>query len=417
MRLIPILLATFALAGALTGAESRTVPEELARALDAARQAGDAAAAIKALESYHGPAHPLLSLALGHAYAHLDRLEAAEKAYRQALEMDPLLHEAGLGLAGLAARREDWPTALKFLAAHCDANADDRTLLLYAQAAWRTSDARLATVLTQQGLARFPDQPGFRRLDLALLIQTHRWAEAASAARSALAATPRQAELWRQLAYCEQEAGHGETAVAALEAAWLVDQDPATRRRLAETQLALGQATAALPHFRALVGEPVRPEAAADAGLMAIAARAAADGGEPALARAWLAAVPPASRDRGVCLLAARLALLSGDDQGAEAALQPLLGQGEADPAVLRWAGSLAEKRGDAARAEALYRQAAEGDGAQAQLATLNLAHLFHRNGRSEEALKLLAVHLDHHPDDTQARALWEVLRSRKQPE
>ena len=209
--------------------------------------------------------------------------------------MDPLLHEAGLGLAGLAARREDWPTALKFLAAHCDANADDRTLLLYAQAAWRTSDARLATVLTQQGLARFPDQPGFRRLDLALLIQTHRWAEAASAARSALAATPRQAELWRQLAYCEQEAGHGETAVAALEAAWLVDQDPATRRRLAETQLALGQATAALPHFRALVGEPVRPEAAADAGLMAIAARAAADGGEPALARAWLAAVPPAS--------------------------------------------------------------------------------------------------------------------------
>lgn len=415
MRFIPVILAAWFLAGAVAGAETRAVPAELAKTLDAARQAGDAAGALQALAGYRGPAHPLLSLALGHAYARNDQPEAAEQAYRQALALDPLLHEAGLGLAGLAARREDWPAAVKLLAAHCDANADERALLLYAQAAWRTGDARLATVLTQQGLARFPDQPGWRRLDLALLIQARRWAEAGAAARSALAAAPRQAELWRQLAYCEQEAGHPETAVAALEAAWLVDQDPATRRRLAEAQLALGQAPAALTHLRALVGEPARPEAAADAGLMAIAARAAADGGEPALARAWLEAVPAARRDRGVCLLAARLALQEGDDQAAETALQPLLLQGEADPAVLRWAGSLAEKRGDAARAEALYRQAAGCDGAQARLATLNLAHLLHRGGRSDEALKLLAVHLDRHPDDAQARALWEVLRGRKQ--
>jgi tetratricopeptide (TPR) repeat protein len=414
MRFVPAFLAVWAFAGALVGAETRTVPEELAQALNAARQAGDVATALKSLEGYRGPAHPLLSLALGHAYARSDRQEDAEKSYRQALALDPLLHEAGLGLAGLAARREDWSAARQLLAAHCDANADDRALLLYAQAAWRTGDARLATVLTQQGLVRFPDQPGFRRLDLALLIQARRWAEAAAAARSALAIAPRQAELWRQLAYCEQEAGHPETAVAALEAAWLVDQDPTTRRRLAEAQLALGQATAALPHFRALVGEPARPESLADAGLMAVSARAAADGGEPALARAWLAAVPPPQRDRGMCLLTARLALQAGDAQAAEVALEPLLGQGEADPAVLRWAGNLAEKRGDAARAEALYRQAAGCDGAQARLATLNLAHLLHRDGRSEEALKLLAIHLDRHPDDAQARALWEVLRNRK---
>nr|MBA3710333.1 tetratricopeptide repeat protein [Planctomycetota bacterium] len=94
-------------------------------------------------------------------------------------------------------------------------------------------------------------------------------------------------------------------------------------------------------------------------------------------------------------------------------ALQPLLSAADVDPAVLLWAGSIADKAGDWERAEAYFREAAaldQGRGRQRQLARLHLASLLTRHRRSEEAKAVLREQLAADPGDEPARAMLEVL-------
>lgn len=408
-----VVLLSACLLGVGAAEPSRTVSEELGRLLERAQNEHDASARLALLRGWKGAEHALWHLALGHALVEREDLDAATAAYRQALVLDPTVHEAGLGLAHLAARREDWAGAVVLLGTHCDTNTVAAPALeLYAQVALRSGDQRLAAVLVQQGLVRFPAQAGFRRLDLLLLVQAKRFAEAIQAARSLLANDPRMIEAWRQLAYCAQETGDHQGLLAALEAAWLVTGEVPDRRRLADAQLEAGQAATALGHYRVLIadgsGKRIASAAANDQLLMAAAARAASEAGELALARAWLDAVPEAVRDRRVRLAQARLALQAHDTTAAEVALSALLAQGESDPAVLTWAAYVAEGAGHDDVAEARYRQSLAGAIAadQARLPTLRLAALLQRGGRGAEARRLIDAHLAKHPDDGDARAL-----------
>ena len=147
---------------------------------------------------------------------------------------------------------------------------------------------------------------------------------------------------------------------------------------------------------------------------MLTASRAAAEAGELAQARTWLDAVPDKERSRALRLQAARLAVQANDAAEASTALDALIALGEQDASVLAWAGSLAETRGDAARAEALYLKASGAEGQASAAASLRLVALYLKQERIDEARTTLATHLVKRPDDQQARALQAQLDRRK---
>jgi tetratricopeptide (TPR) repeat protein len=409
------LLATgiWLLAAGLSAAEPQPVPAEVATVLGAEQKAATPEAQLAVLNEYHGKPHPLIELARGHAQAALAHDKEAGEAYHQALALDPTLHEAAFALARLAAAREDWAEAVRLLAEHCDpATAPAPALVLFQQAALARGDLRLALLLDERSLARFPEDQGVRRSDLSLLVHAQRPAEAATAARALLRLAPTDGEAWRALAWAEQELGDHEGALAALEAAFIAAPDAASRRRLAEAQLGAGQPQAALINLKVLIGAATDPRQL-DPALLALGARAAADSGETAQALAWLDTIPDQARGRDLRLFAARLALKAGDPKAAGAALEPLLAAGELDPTVLMWAAAIAERAGDPTRGEALLRQAVAAAGEKAGLARLRLADLLVRRGRLEEARTVLREALSADPGDTQARAMLDALVTR----
>ena len=433
MRLMPVIRAAvlpwaFALAVMAAEATSQltTVTPEEADTLRAAAAATDPAQAIAVLAAHRGPPHALLDLALaqaehraadaaGEATAKAAHRTNASTAYRQALVRDPGLRAAHLGLARLAVDRDDWAAALVDLGAGLDASsASAGEWLFYASAAQRAGDRSLAESVARSGMTRFPAEPGFRRVLLALFVGSARVEEARQVALDLLAAAP-DADLLQTLAWCEERRGDRAAALAALEAAQVLKPDDrALARSLAEYQLAAGQPQAAFAGLRALLGAPLRPADLADAGLMGLAARAAAEADEPVQARAWLDAVPDGQRDRTQRLLAARLALQAGDNAMAATALDALVQLGERDPAVLAWAGATAEQVGDAARAEALYQQAIAADPTgKAPAASVRLAALWLKQGRRSEAAALIADHLRRHPQDEAALALSRAIAAR----
>lgn len=403
-------LAIVLLASASFAAEVRSLPRDLADIMAAADVANSPPESIEILLRYRGE-NALHSLRLGHAYAQADRLADAEQAYQKSLKLDESLHEAGIGLAHIAARQERWSEARELLGTHLDKHDPPAPqLLLYAQCAYHGGDARLAAILVERGLLRYPSDNGFRRLDIALLIEAKRYEQAAAAARALLNTDASQPESWKLLAFAEQQDGHDAESRMALEAQWLLSPDDhALRRRLAEAEYSGGQYSAAVAHFRALIGDPP----SADAVLLEIGARAAAEAGDLIAARAWIDAIPADKRTRSAALTAARLALKSKDLPAADAALAPLLEQGENEPSVLLWAGSIAEQRDHFDRAEALYRQAVTGSGEQAQLAALYLAKLLRQRNRTGEAVGVLNEHLQKFPADAHARELLKVLEPR----
>jgi Flp pilus assembly protein TadD len=421
-------LILFALVGAgLSAAEPGvTVPPEVAAALNEAQDSSNPAKALERLRAYQGKPHALISLLTGQMAYRLAREDSeqqaahratAEKAYRQALEIESGLRQAALGLAQLAADADEWQQAVTWCARAIDVNAANaQELLFYAQAAQRADDVRLLTTLIGQGVMRFPDETGFRRLEVAMLVRSQRAEEAGNAVRALLTKAPEETDLWRNLSWAEHASGKDLDALAALEAAALSKPtDRELARRLGESQLAQDMPQAALETFRGLIEEPPSQENLTDSRLIEIAARAAAAAGDVVQGRAWLAHVPAPNRNRGQRLLAARLAVQSGDVPAADAAMRELIDLGENDPGALTWAGHLAERLKDDARAEALYQQAAANDSREGGTATLRLVVLMHRQNRLEEAEVLLASHLAKHPDDQQAIALRANLALRKQ--
>jgi hypothetical protein len=427
--LIPLLLALAAACAApaaLAAADAeRKVTAEIAALLgETAKE--EPAAALKRIAEYKGEGHPLITLtraqlrwrlaldAKDEATVKAQRA-AAEQDFAEALKQDPGLRQAHLGLAQCAAAREDWPAACREAAAGIDqASAGKAEITFMAHAALRAEDWRLAAIAVQQGILRFPDDTQLRRIELAVLMNAGRGEDVRQAVLALLAKEPRDAELWRQLAWAAQDTRREDEALAALEAAVLLKPDDRTlRRALADTQLARGLPHAALANLRPLVGEPASAAALADPALMLGATRAAAEAGELTQARAWLAAVPEQERTRPLRLQAARLAVQAEDPAAAATALEALIALGEQDAGVLAWAGSLAETRGDHARAEALYLKASGSEGPAASAASLRLVALYLRQERVDEARSTLATHLAKRPDDVQARALQAQLERR----
>lgn len=418
LALLPILAAALHAADA-----ARQVPPEAAALLTALADVAPADA-LRRIADYHGPDHVLITLAraqarwragqeLTDAAARRPLLEAAEADFAVAAKLDPALTQAQLGLAQCAAAREDWSAASRAAAAAIDPGRSDRSLLVFlAQVALRAGDWRLATLAAQDGILRFPEDAALRRIELAVLVHAGRAEDARQAVLALLAQAPDDVELWQHLAWSAQQTGREDESLAAREAALTVrPADRALRRQLAEAQLARGLPQAALLTVAPLIGDPPAREALADEGLMQVACRAAADGGELARARAWLAAVSAEGRSRALRLLDARLAVRAGDEAAASAALDTLVAQGERDPAVLTWAAALAENRGEAARAEALFIQAVAVEGAGSSAAALRLATLYLKQERRDEAATVLAAHLAKHPEDVQARALQARLQ------
>ena len=415
-----IAVACLANAGALRGQdEPRKVAPELAKLLSRAQddlRQGRPAEALRRLASFRGSDHALRHLLLGHAHAQQSNHQAAVDAYRTALRMDPKLKEAALGLAQVLARQEKWAEAAELLGRSVATDScDAETLLLYAQVAHRLEDTRLCGLLVNTAVRRFPSDLRFRRLDLAVCLDRgdHRAADAA--VKVLLRAAPADADLWRQRAFVSDRAGRGIDTVAALEACLLCDpNDPVRHRRFLASLLAGGDWCTSVKHGRALLAGPIAKAAAADVALMTLLIRAADMGEEDSILESWLALVPEKARTREMRIVAARRALRLGKTGEARAALRRLIEQGETDASALLWAGHLAEKAEDWPEAETLYEHARRREGSAARLATLYLARLYLRRGRTDEAGRLLRAYLNAHPEDSSARALLAVVDARK---
>lgn len=424
-HLAGLLLALSLSAGLAAAENKREVTADQAKLLTEVAKA-EPAAALTLLTAYKGEAHPLITLTLAQTYWRLaseakdetatrGHRDAAEKSYAEALKQDPTLRQAHLGLAQCAAAREDWTTASREAAAGIDPTLSDRGEVTFlAHAALRAQDWRLAGLAAQHGILRFPDDVTLRRIELSVLQHAGRAEDVREGVLALLAKDPGDVELWRHLAWSAQETKRDDEALAALEAAVMLKADDRSlRRALAESQLAHGLPQAAFVTVKVLIGQPPIQTALDDDALMVTASRAAAEADELTQGRAWLDAVPEAKRSRALRLQAARLAIQAGDQAAAAGALEALIALGEQDASVLAWAGSLAETRGDLARAEALYLKASGAESGAASAASLRLVALYLKQERIEDARSTLATHLAKRPDDQQARALQAQLERR----
>lgn len=418
---LPKAPAASAPAGPSTGGVASTpsavlqVPAAVATLLDKVRNESDPVKAEALLLAYTGSSHALIALALGNARllqadgksdaARNDLLTRAETAFANAAQLDPTLVVAHLGLARCAGARGDWKSAVAACAIAVPlGSATAADLAFYTDCAARSGDPRLATTLVTQGIMRFPHEIVFRRQELALLVSAERWPEARAALLALLASAPVDADTWRSLAGAENRGGDPLAARVALEAAVLLKpDDQGLRRALAETQLAGGQASAALATVLPLMADLTT----ADPRLVEFAARVAVEADRSDQARRWLLTLSTEKRSRAGHLLAARLAAQTNDLAAADAALQAVMRQGEADPAVLAWAGSIAENRNDLGRAEGLYRQA---DAQGAGVASLRLALLLHRLHRTDEARRVIAIYRDAKPGDPQLPIIERII-------
>jgi predicted Zn-dependent protease len=407
------------LCSTLTAAEGPvTVSPAVAQVLQRVAAELDPAKQEALLVAHDGAPHALIAVALGNArlalaersppadqQAHLARARAAFMTARQ---LDPTVRQASLGLARCAAQAGDWRSAVAACADIITLTSASSELAFYIDCAARAGDARLAINLVQQAMIRYPAEAVFRRQELALLMAAERWEEAQSAVLSRLANEPADSEAWHLLAQVRRRTGQDEAALIALESTLLLaPDDREARRALAEAQAAHGQAPAALATVQPLLADL----ATADPRLVEFAARVAVEADRTEQARRWLAALPTEKRSRAGQLLAARLAANANDLAAAEVALQAVLKAGESDAAVLTWAGALAERRGDLARAEGLYRQAeAQASGSPA---ALRLAMLLHRVQRSDEARSVLAGYRQLHPGDPQLVLIERLVESR----
>ncbi len=400
---------------AAAGGEPVKLPPELAEVLAAARddlRNNRPGEAVARLEAFAGTDHPLRHLLLGHAYVRRSDLSRAAGAYRRALAMDPGMRQAGIALAQVHARQENWPASAELLGRFLAVDTCDADMLyLYAQVARRLDDRRLCRLLVSKGIFRFPRDLRFRRLDLAALIDEGDHPNAARAARRLVGETPGDALLWQQLAYATaREGGRGEQ-LAAIEAGLLCEPtDPERHRQFLAALLVAGDWATAIRHGRSLLAGPLPAQAGSDADIMDLLVRAADMGQRDELLGAWLKRLPEKARTPSMRIVEARWALRQGRTAQARQALRTLIAAGETDPGVLLWAGHLAEAAKDWPEAETYYAQARRSTGRSSELATLYLARLWFFTGRHDQAARLLQSHLDTRPEDASARALLALV-------
>jgi len=395
--------------------DSRAVPRALIPILsqaEASLKANNPRAALTILATWDGDPDPLHALLTGHANYHSEKIEDAEVAYRLALKLDPKLRHASFGLARALVDRAAWRDAAKVLSQVVEVDsATANELGLYARVAYELRDLRLASLLVERGILRFPADQTFRRLDVAVLLERGDLDGAYEAAWSFLTKDPQDALAWRQLAVVTEGSKNTELRLATLEAAMLSNsKDRRLRRAHMLAQFEAGHTGPAL----AMVERMIAESKTTDVSLIELGVRIADEAGDMTQARSWLKRVPMTQRTESLHLLDARLALRAGDTGAARAALDQLIAAGRASATVFLWAAQLAERSRDMARAEALYHQASDHQGPSGRLAVLHLARLLHKIDQPDRASQLLATYLAEHPDDTPARSLLAVINQRR---
>jgi tetratricopeptide (TPR) repeat protein len=199
-------------------AEPRAVPKALVPVLNAAERAlknGETKSAIKLLQSYQGDEDALLALMLGHSHQALKQFTQAENHYRNALKLDVSLKPAKLGLAQVLVDQSKWKAASDILGEVVKVDHGSASELgLYARVAFELRDLRLASLLVERAIIRFPSDLSFRRLDLALLMERNESKKAFEAARALLAKHPNDAQIWKQLAAITEGGEHIHTHLA-----------------------------------------------------------------------------------------------------------------------------------------------------------------------------------------------------------
>jgi Flp pilus assembly protein TadD len=414
-----------AFGASLYGEDPRPVSREIADLLQQV-SALEPRDALQKLNAYNGEKHALITLAKAQTIWRLclqnsndarelsEMREQAEQLFQQCLSQDASIKQAHIGLAQCAAQKNNWPLAIKHAALGIDALSGTASELTFlAQCAVQAEDWRLASIAAQHGILRFPADVNLRRMEIHVLLQAQRNEEARQAILALLNSASDDITLWKQLAFVASRLQRDDEMLAALEAALLLrPDDKELRRTLGERQLAKGFYLSALTTLQPLLGPAPHTAALADAGLISALARAGAQCGQLAQARALLAAMPASARTRDIQLVAARLAIQAGENANAGEALEALIASGEKDPNVLTWAGTLAEQRGDTATAELLFITAAQNNSAAGAAASLRLVALYLSQKRTSDAKTALAAHLIRYPDDRQAAQLSEQLMS-----
>ena len=362
--------------------------------------------------------HPLLHLLLGHAYLRREDLDASAAEYRKALEMNEALDSARQGLARIHALRGEWPSAVKQLAAFVEPERTSSDWLgLYAKAALETGDTRLARVLTDAGMVRFPHALSFRRMDAALLAADGEPAQLKAAVLRLLRADPDDPALWERLALAASRRAEDEPAGAAplpaLEAAMLsAPGDLGRQRRFLAALLQAGDWMTVLEHGEALLAGRFRQDVLSEVPTMELLIRAADMGRRDEVLRRWLGQVDEKKRSKTLHLAAARLALREGKKGPAREALRRLIEAGEADASIFLWAGHLAETEGLADEAQAYYEQARAQGGEASRAAALYLARLHIDRRAYTQARLVLSEYLREHPEDPYARSMLLLSQS-----
>jgi len=416
LRTIFILIALLPPVSLTAAGAEEKISRELANLLNQARehlQAGRHDKVIQLLATFKGKDHPSRRLMLGYAYEKLSDPDRAVRQYQAAIELDPAMSSAGLALAQIYASKEQWPAAAGLLGKYTNIDACPKdVLLLYTQVAGKMKDRRLQSLLAVKGIARFPTDRTFKRMDLQNLLDSGSYPAAKQSVLGLLIDEPVNAKLWRQLAFIQERGDHDTGKLSAVEAALLCDPTNITNhRQFLAGQIGLGNFHVVIQHGQKLLAGAMRKEAVKDISLLGLLIHAADMNKADQTLETWLSLVQDGKQTRAMQLAAARLALRKGKTTLARQALTRLIDAGDTDPSVYLWAWHLAEQTKASDRAIVLYGQARKLTGPAADIATLYLARLHLGARRHEQASRLLREHLQAHPQDTYARAMLALAK------
>lgn len=366
---------------------------------------------LEILERWKGKAHPTQLLIQGHALYQLQRWKEAAVAYQSSLTLDPDLKQAALALIDCRQRLEDWPALKTLLLKWAPAQSCSLQLLKVSIYCARSlGDKRWQAVLLQTGILRFANDDELRLMDIEMLIEQQDWPQAQVAIGMALKHVENPARFWQLLAYVYQQNAETVQALAAYEAAMLLE--PANKRlRLehAQAQLVAGHIGEALKQFKLIMQQ------AQSQNVVEMAIQSAYAAGDIQQAATWLEKIPIESRDQRLRALSLRFDHSLLDKKTFEKKVDDLLAKKAISAQLCLWLGSLAEQDQAFGRAELFYQLAREKNLQKhddaTQLASLYLARLWYRQKRSSEAVEILEQHLKSYPDDWQARRLLGMIQ------
>ncbi len=153
---------------------------------------------------------------LASSWIHLDRLDAAEEAARQALRLDPGHWKALCALGSVCLRRGDGPGALaRFAAAHREAPEEVVPLANAALAAWESGDAAASARWLEEALLRCLARDRFAELEAVslLLVEQAEPAQALALMDRILEEDPAAVMTWNNRAILLRRLGHPDAAL------------------------------------------------------------------------------------------------------------------------------------------------------------------------------------------------------------